>query len=200
MSHSPSPLSAASQDMLLARLRETTDALEKLENRVSDISALGETILGSLSNGGTLFTAGNGGSAAQALHLTEELIGRYKKTRPPIRSICLACEASAMTCIANDFGFDSVFERPLRGLARTGDVLLVFSTSGESNNIVRALAAARELDVPTLGLLGRDGGAALEHCDQSIIVDGQNSATIQDAHQVIIHLLCELIENTDTTG
>jgi D-sedoheptulose 7-phosphate isomerase len=79
-------------------------------------------------------------------------------------------------------------------------VLLVFSTSGESNNIVQALAAARELDIPTLGLLGRDGGAALEHCDQSIIVDGQNSATIQDAHQVIIHLLCELIENTDTTG
>tara|TARA_Y100000589_G_scaffold317539_1_gene343772 strand:- start:1071 stop:1670 length:600 start_codon:yes stop_codon:yes gene_type:complete len=199
MSHS-SPISTASQDMLLARLQETTDALGKLTERVPEISKLGHTIVRSLAKGGTLFTAGNGGSAAQALHLTEELIGRYKKTRPPIRSVCLASEASAMTCIANDFGFDAVFERPLRGLARPDDVLLILSTSGNSSNIVQALVAAREMKIPTLGLLGRDGGTALEHCDQAIIVDGENSATIQDAHQVIIHLLCELIENTDSDG
>ena len=186
--------------MLLARLQETTDALNKLASRIPDISEVGEAVIQSLANGGTLFTAGNGGSAAQALHLTEELIGRYKKTRPPIRSVCLASEASAMTCIANDFGFDAVFERPLRGLARPGDVLLVLSTSGNSTNIVQALVAAREMKIPTIGLLGRDGGPALEHCDQSIIVDGLNSATIQDAHQVIIHLLCELIENADLNG
>ncbi len=197
MSHSSSPISSNSSDMLLARLRETTDALSNLEHRIPDIVKMGETIIRSLVGGGTLFTAGNGGSAAQALHLTEELIGRYKKTRPPIRSICLASEASAMTCIANDFGFDAVFERPLRGLARDGDVLLVLSTSGNSTNIIKALTAAREMGVPTLGLLGRDGGPAIEHCDQSIIVDGLNSATIQDAHQVIIHFLCELIEETD---
>ncbi|MDG2094970.1 MAG: SIS domain-containing protein [Phycisphaerales bacterium] len=196
MSHSSSPISSKSTDMLLARLRETTDALNNLEHRIPDIVEMGEMVIKSLAGGGTLFTAGNGGSAAQALHLTEELIGRYKKTRPPIRSICLACEASAMTCIANDFGFDSVFERPLRGLARTGDVLLVLSTSGNSANIVQALTAAREMGLPTLGLLGRDGGHAIEQCDRSIIVDGQNSATIQDAHQVIIHFLCELIEDT----
>ena len=183
--------------MLLARLQETTEALTKLEASLPDVSAIGETIVQSLMNGGTLFTAGNGGSAAQALHLTEELIGRYQKTRPPIRSICLASEASAMTCIANDFGFDSVFERPLRGLARQGDTLLVLSTSGKSQNIVQALIAARELEISTVGLLGRDGGPSLAHCDQSIIVEGQSSATIQDTHQVIIHLLCELIECSD---
>lgn len=197
MTQSSRPIFNTSQGMLLARLQETTEALTKLEASLPDVSAIGETIVQSLMNGGTLFTAGNGGSAAQALHLTEELIGRYQKTRPPIRSICLASEASAMTCIANDFGFDSVFERPLRGLARQGDTLLVLSTSGKSQNIVQALIAARELEISTVGLLGRDGGPSLAHCDQSIIVEGQSSATIQDTHQVIIHLLCELIECSD---
>ena len=154
---------------MLLRGAETTD-VEQSEHRIPDIVKMGETIIRSLVGGGTLFTAGNGGSAAQALHLTEELIGRYKKTRPPIRSICLASEASAMTCIANDFGFDAVFERPLRGLARDGDVLLVPSTSGNSTNIITALTAARRCPPwPSA-----DAGPAIERRDQSIS-DGLNS-------------------------
>ncbi|MCH2132265.1 MAG: SIS domain-containing protein [Phycisphaerales bacterium] len=181
-------------DRLQAGLQRTSAALAALEPRLGEVVTLGETIVSALENGGTLFTAGNGGSAAQALHLTEELIGRYEADRPPIRSVSLVGDPSAMSCIANDFGFETVFERPLRGLARPGDVLLAMSTSGQSENILRCLQAARELGVTSTALLGRDGGPALALCEQAIVVPAQDSATIQDIHQVVIHLLCEMIE------
>lgn len=186
---------ATMHDQLLSQLQHSCNKLSELESQLPDVLRLGEVIVASLTAGGTLFTAGNGGSAAQALHLTEELIGRYEATRPPIRSISLVSDPSAMTCIANDFGFEMIFERPLKGLAREGDVLLAMSTSGKSENILRALKAARDMGVTTMGLLGRDGGPALEHCEHALVIDSDKSATIQDVHQVVIHLLCELIEH-----
>lgn len=194
MSRSSSPVPTSTLEQLQNRLQETCSNLSALQSQLPDVLQLGEVIVASLAQGGTLFTAGNGGSAAQALHLTEELIGRYEADRPPIRSVSLVTDPSAMTCIANDFGFEMIFERPLRGLARPGDVLLALSTSGQSKNIVRALQAAEEIGVTTLGLLGRDGGPALACCEQSVVISSDNSATIQDVHQVVIHLLCEMIE------
>jgi D-sedoheptulose 7-phosphate isomerase len=193
-----SPITASALERLHARFAETSAALKAFEHHLPEVVALGRTIVSSLKQGGTLFTAGNGGSAAQALHLAEELIGRYDTDRPPIRSQALMGDCTALTCIANDFGFEMIFERPLRGLARPGDVLLAMSTSGNSDNITRALRAAAELGVAATALLGRDGGEALPLCDQAIVVEATDSATIQDIHQVIIHLLCELIEASVT--
>lgn len=194
MSRSSSQLPTTTLEKLQNRLEETCTNLKALQPQLPEVVKLGEAIITSLAQGGTLFTAGNGGSAAQALHLSEELIGRYEADRPPIRSVSLVTDPTSMTCIANDFGFEMIFERPLRGLARPGDVLLALSTSGHSENIVRALQAAKEIGVTTLGLLGRDGGSALASCEQSVVISSDNSATIQDVHQVVIHLLCEMIE------
>ncbi len=195
MTNSSSPIPAPMLEQLRSQLQITIKTLSNLENQLPDVMRLGEVIVSSLVSGGTLFTAGNGGSAAQALHLTEELIGRYERNRPPIRSISLVSDPTAMTCIANDFGYETIFERPLQGLGRQGDVLLVMSTSGKSQNILRVLDAARTMGITTMGLLGRDGGPALAACDHSLVIDADRSATIQDAHQVVIHHLCELIES-----
>jgi len=194
MSPSPTDLASTSLQKLTTKYEATKAAVDTAGALLPEVVSMGQVIVDSLRQGGTLLTAGNGGSAAQALHLTEELIGRYNMDRDPIRSISLVTDPSALTCIANDFGFESIFERPLRGLGRRGDVLLVMSTSGESDNIVRALHAAGETGVVPMALLGRDGGRCRELCDQAIIAPGDDSATIQDVHQVIIHLLCELIE------
>ena len=159
------------------------------------IVAAAGAIVDRLQGGGTLYTCGNGGSAAEAMHLAEELIGRYGgRDRPPQRAICLNADATALTCIANDFGFDEIFARQCRALLTGRDALVVMSTSGESENIVRALQAARERGALTIGLLGREGGRCRPLCDHAIIVDGDDAARIQEAHLVIAHLFCEAVE------
>ena len=196
MSQSPPPVSSPVRARLEAKLAATERAVLATSTHLPVIQTMAGIMTTSLQDGGCLFTAGNGGSAAQALHLSEELIGRYEATRPPIRSVPLVSDPCTLTCIANDFGFEAIFERPLRGLARAGDVLLVMSTSGNSDNIIRVLQAARELEVRPLGLLGRDGGAAAELCEHALVVEAGDSATIQDIHQLVIHLFCEAIEHT----
>jgi len=145
--------------------------------------------------GGTLFTCGNGGSAAEALHLAEELTGRYRSNRRPLRSVCLCADPTALTCIANDFGFEQVFARPLAALGQHGDALLVFSTSGRSPNLLSALATARERGMRTIGLLGGDGGPCLPLCDVAITVRGVDGAAVQEAHQIVMHAICEALED-----
>jgi len=165
------------------------------------IAGAADAILDRLGRGGTLYTCGNGGSAAEAMHLAEELIGRYGgRDRPPHRAICLNADATALTCIANDFGFDEVFARQCRALLTDGDVLVVMTTSGDSENIVKALQAARESGSLTIGLLGKGGGACAALSDHAIIVDGDDSAHIQEAHLVIIHLFCEAFERPAAPG
>jgi D-sedoheptulose 7-phosphate isomerase len=148
----------------------------------------------SLARGGTLYTCGNGGSAAQAMHLAEELIGRYRSSRPPFRAICLNADPTALTCIANDFGFEQVFARQCEALLSERDVLIAFSTSGNSENVMAALRAARSRRATAIGLLGRDGGRCAELCDHALIVPAHDSAHVQEAHQVALHLLCEAME------
>lgn len=176
------------------RLAGSLAAIESLRDHIRTIDRLAGTIVEVLKHGGTIFTCGNGGSAAEALHLAEELIGRYRGNRPSCRAVCLNADPTALTCIANDFGYDEVFARQLEGLARSGDALVAFSTSGNSRNLVLALERAKRAQVRTIGLLGRDGGQCLAHCDDHLIVDATDSAHIQEAHQVIMHLLCEAVE------
>ena len=141
-----------------------------------------------------MYTCGNGGSAAQALHLAEELIGRYRSNRPPLRAVCLNADPTALTCIANDFGFDQVFARQCEALLTPGDVLLVFSTSGKSPNLIKALEISRTRGCTAIALLGKDGGECGVLCDQALIVAADDSAHVQEAHLVVLHLICEALE------
>ena len=158
------------------------------------IKIAGIQIAESLAKGGTLFWYGNGGSAADSQHLAAEFVGRFEKDRKALRSIALTTDTSILTCIANDYSYEDIFSRQLEALARTGDVLVVISTSGNSKNILRALKAAKKLGVKTIALLGKDGGLAEGHSDLAIVIPSVSTARIQEAHILIGHILCDLIE------
>jgi D-sedoheptulose 7-phosphate isomerase len=147
-----------------------------------------------LEQGRTIFWCGNGGSAAESSHLAVELIGRFKNDRRPLSSISLNSDTSAITCIANDFGYDEIFARQLEGLANQGDVLVVLSTSGKSENILRALRKAKELGVTSIALLGKGGGEAASLASHAIIVKSSETARIQEMHLLIGHTFCEFAE------
>ena len=176
------------------RLQMSHRAAEALETQREALIRACEMVVQTLRDGGTILTCGNGGSAAEALHLSEELTGRYRTNRQALRAVCLAADPTALTCIANDFGFDHVFARQVEALGRPGDLLVVFSTSGKSPNLLRALHVARDRGVATLGLLGGEGGPALSLCDHAIVVPGVDGAAVQEAHQMIMHILCEACE------
>ena len=179
---------------IIDRVDGSLAAIGALRDEVPVVAALIELIIGRLEAGGTLYTAGNGGSAAQALHLAEELIGRYRSDRPPQRAVCLNADPTALTCIANDYGYEEVFARQCTALLTDRDVLLVLSTSGESANVVEALLVARRRGAATIGLLGNSGGRCAALCDRALIVPSADSAHIQEAHQVVLHLICEGLE------
>lgn len=153
-----------------------------------------EILIRSISNGGTVFFAGNGGSAADSQHLAAELVGRFKKDRRALRSIALTTDSSILTCVANDFGYDQIFSRQLEALARPGDVFIGISTSGRSPNILRAFEMAKSLNLSTIGFFGNDGGLAQGLVDCALVVPSSSTARIQEAHILIGHILCELIE------
>jgi len=147
-----------------------------------------------MKQGKTIFWCGNGGSAAESSHLAVELIGRFKNNRRPLPSVSLNSDTSAVTCIANDFGYDEIFARQLEGLAKQGDVLVVLSTSGKSENILRALRKAKELEVTTIALLGKGGGEAVSLADYSVVINSNETARIQEIHLLIGHTFCEFAE------
>jgi D-sedoheptulose 7-phosphate isomerase len=153
-----------------------------------------EVIAQSLRAGGKVMFCGNGGSAADSQHLASELTGRFVDDRRPLAALALSTDSSALTCIANDYAFDQVFERQLRALGRPGDVLVAISTSGRSPNVQRAAIAARELGIGVVGLLGRDGGSIKALSDIALVVPSHSTARIQEAHIFIGHTLCALVE------
>jgi D-sedoheptulose 7-phosphate isomerase len=192
--------------LITQRLDDAAEVIEALREATDDIALISSVIIDRISNGGTIMVAGNGGSAAQAMHFCEELTGRYRETRPALPAICLCSDAAAMSCIANDFGWENVFMRQLEAHASftiddedeenaiSNDVLLVLSTSGNSANVNTALECANELGIVTIGLLGKDGGGSADLCDHCIVIDATDSAAIQDGHQVVLHAICEVIE------
>ncbi len=137
---------------------------------------------------------GNGGRAADAQHIAAELMGRFKKERKALPAIALTVDTSALTAIGNDYGFDTVFSRQIEGLARKGDVVLGFSTSGNSENVIRAFKIANELGAVTIGLLGNEGGRAKDNVRLSIIVPSDDTARIQEVHITIGHIICEILD------
>jgi D-sedoheptulose 7-phosphate isomerase len=186
-----------------AALAESARAIGTLDRDIERIQAIGGAAARVLRTGGKILTAGNGGSAAEALHLAEELMGRFRGNRPSLAAVALVADPTLLTCIANDFGFDEVFRRQVQGLGRPGDMLVLFSTSGKAANLRLALEAAREKGLVTVCLLGRDGGPLAGRADHEIIVQSDDTARIQEAHQVIVHLLLEIVEaggHGDSTG
>lgn len=180
--------------LFAANLAEHQQLFAQLGALEPDVDRAGLLIAESLRDGGKLLACGNGGSAADAQHIASELTGRFLKDRPPLAGIALTTDSSALTCIGNDYHFDEVFARQLRALGRAGDVLLAISTSGQSPNVVRAAEVARGSDIRVVGLLGRDGGRLRELCDVAIVVPHPATARIQEAHLLVIHTLCGLIE------
>jgi D-sedoheptulose 7-phosphate isomerase len=165
-----------------------------LVESVDVIGEMGEVIVAALKAGSKVLTAGNGGSAADALHMSEEFVGRFRNNRCSLPAVSLAADSTAITCIGNDFGFDEIFSRQVEGLGKAGDVLVVFSTSGSARNLSRAIEAAREAKLITIALLGRDGGPLAGKADHEIIVRGDATERIQEAHQVLVHLLLDAAE------
>lgn len=177
-----------------AQSDELIAVLADFAPQAETVDTIARLLADGLLAGCTLFTCGNGGSAADAMHLAEELVGRYRSNRRPLAAICLNADVGALTCIANDFGYDEVFARQLAALGRPGDLLVAFSTSGGSPNIQRALATARARGVIAVALLGKGGGAALPLADHALVVPSANSARIQEVHGLLLHAICEEVE------
>ncbi|WP_284619942.1 D-sedoheptulose 7-phosphate isomerase [Aquabacterium humicola] len=175
----------------LAAHRALFDRLDTLGPALQRAAAI---CADSLSRGGKLLFCGNGGSAADSQHLASEFVGRFVAERRPLPAIALSTDSSALTAIGNDYGFDQVFERPLRAHGRPGDVVVGISTSGRSPNVRRAMQAARELGLATVGFLGHDGGTIAALCDVPLVVPDEVTARIQEAHIFLGHVLCAEVE------
>ncbi|MDW7710050.1 MAG: D-sedoheptulose 7-phosphate isomerase [Deferrisomatales bacterium] len=147
-----------------------------------------------LRRGGKVLAFGNGGSAADAQHLAAELVNRFRIDRPPLAAVALTTDTSALTAIGNDFGFEQVFEKQVRALARPGDVALGISTSGRSPNVLRALAAAREAGCTCVGLTGAAGGAMAGLCDFLVRAPSRDTPRVQECHVAWIHAFCDLLD------
>lgn len=163
--------------------------VEELLPRVDDVA---QRLIACFGAGGRVYTFGNGGSSTDAAHFAEELVGRFRRERRPLPAQSLSVDASALTCIANDFSFDEVFERQVRGFVRGGDVVIGFSTSGRSGNVVRGLAAAQELGAVTVLFGG--GAPAADHADVVLEIFSESTARIQEMHVLLLHLILEQVD------
>jgi phosphoheptose isomerase len=169
----------------------TLESLKKLESRVAKAAELIEQCL---SAGNKLLVCGNGGSAADAAHFATELVVRFAKDRRAQPAICLASGGGLLTAAANDYGFNEIFARQVAALGQSGDVLICLTTSGQSKNVVRALEEAKAHKLKTIALLGRDGGSTIGVADIDLLVRSNSTARIQEAHQLLLHVFCEIIE------
>ncbi len=158
------------------------------------LAEAGKAIAERVALGGKVLFCGNGGSAADAQHLAAELVGRFERERMPLGAIALHANSSATTAIGNDYGYEQTFARPLLALGRPGDVLVALSTSGNSPNVVQAAIAARTCGIFVVALTGEAGGELGAHCDLLLAAPSRNTARIQEAHILMGHLLCQIVE------
>ena len=175
-------------------------ALAALATRVGEehgetVAAIADSYITALRAGGTLFFAGNGGSAADAQHIAAEYVVRYSHNRRPLAAVALTTDTSLLTACANDLGYDEIFARQVEALARSGDVLVLHSTSGESPNTLRAAQAAKVKGVKVVALLGKGGGALSSLADCALIVPSDDTSHIQELHLAVEHIVCVMVEN-----
>ena len=177
-------------------IQESISVKTELGRIANQIAEAATAIVNCLRAGGKLIVFGNGGSASDAQHMVAELVGRYAVKRQALAAIALTTNSSSLTAIANDFGFEEIFARQLEALAKPQDVVLAISTSGNSPNILRALETAKILSLKKIGLTGNDGGKLRDFVDISVIVPSTSTPRIQEAHTLIIHILCGIVENS----
>jgi D-sedoheptulose 7-phosphate isomerase len=183
------------KNLLLQHVQESIELKRtffqaEMDHLLAQAADMGER----LKRGCRILVCGNGGSAADAQHFAAELSGRYVKERRALAGIALTVDTSALTAIANDYGYDRVFARQVQALGRPGDLLVGISTSGNSGNIIQAVAAARELGLRTLGLLGRDGGQLKDLVDDPLVVPSAVTARVQEVHLMVYHFWCEALD------
>ncbi|MBU0686753.1 MAG: D-sedoheptulose 7-phosphate isomerase [Candidatus Margulisbacteria bacterium] len=175
--------------------KESADLkLKTAEALSANIEKSAQTIISALKNGKKVIIFGNGGSAADAQHMAAELLGRFKMNRKALPAIALSTNSSSVTAIANDFGYDLIFEKPVEGLTQAGDVVIGISTSGESKNVIKGIEKAKSLGAKTIGLSGCSGGKLAAVSEIALTVPSNDTPRIQEAHITIIHIICGLVE------
>lgn len=182
------------RNRMCGSIADSAAAVQQLALLSDVLAGAASALVQGLRAGHKVLTAGNGGSAAEAMHMAEELVGRFRADRRSLPGIALTADGTALTCIGNDFGFDRIFSRQIEGLGVAGDFLVVFSTSGKAPNLLNAVEAARRQGMLIIAILGRDGGGLAGLADFEICVPGQATERIQEVHQVVLHLLLEEVE------
>lgn len=175
-------------------VRKLHAALDASGPALDTAARWGRLLAGALTDGARLLAVGNGGSAAQAQHLTAELVGRYRDDRAPLSALALHAETSALTAILNDYGRDEVFARQVRAHGRPGDVCLLLSTSGRSSNLLAAATAADDIGLQVWAMCGRAPNPLAELAHQALCVDAAETCTVQEVHLVAVHVLCEALD------
>ncbi|PAF48479.1 phosphoheptose isomerase [Helicobacter sp. 12S02634-8] len=176
----------------LAHIETAKKTLELLSGDIQKVATL---LSDTLSRGNKILFCGNGGSAADAQHFAAELSGRYKKERQALAGIAITTDTSALTAIGNDYGYEYVFSRQVEALARAGDVVFGISTSGNSQNVIKAFEAGKKIGCQNIGLSGRDGGLMSDVCTHNLIIPSSDTPRIQEMHILVIHILCDRIES-----
>jgi len=182
------------EEELRARFHHRAVLLERSAELAETVARAADVLVRSLEGGGSVFACGNGGSATQAAHFVLELVGRFKHERRALRAFSLSENAGTLTAIGNDYEFADVFARQLHGMLRPGDCLVALSTSGESENVVRACRAAREAKGRVLGLTGAKGGRVASESDVVVLVPENDTPLVQEVHLAVLHLWCETVE------
>lgn len=182
-------------ERIAAHLAEHREVVRLVEEELSEVvERLAERTLETLRSGGKILYCGNGGSAADAQHLAAEYVVRFARERAPLPALALSTDTSILTAVGNDYGFERLFERQVRALGRAGDLLVLHSTSGESENLVRAARAAREAGVRTAALLAKGGGRLATEVDLPVVVPTDSTARAQEAHLLIGHIVCDIVD------
>ena len=175
---------------------KTKQLLTEDKQQIDIISKIVQQIINAYRNDRKIIVFGNGGSAADAQHMVAELVGRYKKERSPLEAISLNTNVSILTAVANDYGYETVFSRQLESCAKEGDVVIGITTSGKSQNVIKAIEVAKKIGCVTIALTGKDGGLIKNLVDYCICVPSNDTARIQEIHITIIHIICDLVEQT----
>jgi len=186
------PDSSSILDQAINGSIETLQSLKKLQ---PEVARAADFIADCLTKGNKLLVCGNGGSASDAAHFTTELVVRFAKDRPAYPAICLTGDGGLLTAAGNDYGFDEIFARQVAAFGVPGDLLICLTTSGKSKNVLRALEEARPRKLKTIAFLGRDGGSTVGIADVDLLVASDSTARIQEAHQLLLHVICEAMES-----
>jgi len=183
------------ENLIYLEIQEHIKISSELNKYSHNIKLLVEEIINCFRNKGKLMICGNGGSAADAQHLSSEIVGRYESDRKGYPAISLSTDCSALTAISNDYGYQEVFSRQVESLGQEHDLLIVFSSSGNSLNIINAINMAKKLGIFTFGFLGKDGGKCLGILDSNITIKSERTCRVQEMHSLLIHIICQILDD-----